>query len=291
MNKMPSAKAAVLSISSRIPLALKKRIPPQIKNRVKSALGIADRGPARRKSWQKRLPNVQRRLLDNPESNSIAYELVLEAARISDTSLWELPSSARPRLATSRSPESDFVRELNHRIEQYNNDHPDGPFTAELREAPVKNNLYEFDQEEVRAPELAQWLSIFPTSPGGGTASYLRSRGVALEFIEENDKFFVIPVAGRGPRVYPKDMLTRVDSGRSQESSKWEWPFPIDLVYTWVDSADEIWQRNYASVADEAALSSGLKAATNSSRWQARDELRFSLRSVEMYAPFMALHN
>ncbi|MCA5892724.1 stealth family protein [Isoptericola sp. NEAU-Y5] len=60
--------------------------------------------------------------------------------------------------------------------------------------------------------------------------------------------------------------------------------FPVDVVYTWVDGSDPRWLRR-----KEAALRSIDEGAHNAtamaaSRFTARDELRYSLRSLEMYA-------
>ncbi|MGO4360762.1 stealth family protein [Terrabacter sp. RAF57] len=60
---------------------------------------------------------------------------------------------------------------------------------------------------------------------------------------------------------------------------------PIDIVYTWVDGSDPEWEARHArtlrSVKGTGAVN---RLATNSSRYLSRDELKFSLRSVEMYA-------
>jgi hypothetical protein len=64
---------------------------------------------------------------------------------------------------------------------------------------------------------------------------------------------------------------------------------PIDAVYTWVDDADPAWAARKRDVlaslgadADELHASS-----TSASRFKNRDELRYSLRSLERYAPFV----
>lgn len=56
---------------------------------------------------------------------------------------------------------------------------------------------------------------------------------------------------------------------------------PIDVVYTWVNGTDPIFIENlqkYISVSD-------VNAAV--SRFNDKDELRYSLRSLEMYAPWV----
>ncbi|MGK5739146.1 stealth family protein [Micromonospora sp. URMC 103] len=61
--------------------------------------------------------------------------------------------------------------------------------------------------------------------------------------------------------------------------------FPIDAVYTWVDGSDPEWRDR-----KRAALSGGgpLHAvAANSSRYHNRDELRYSMRSLHSFAPWL----
>jgi hypothetical protein len=62
---------------------------------------------------------------------------------------------------------------------------------------------------------------------------------------------------------------------------------PIDAVYTWVDGGDRDWQRS-KSEALAGLLGEPLSAfAANESRFHSRDELRYSLRSLDMYADWI----
>lgn len=60
---------------------------------------------------------------------------------------------------------------------------------------------------------------------------------------------------------------------------------PVDIVYTWVDGDDPAWQAR-----KRAALGTGLAATSHSAdaaiaaRYDSRDELRYSLRSVQQFA-------
>lgn len=58
---------------------------------------------------------------------------------------------------------------------------------------------------------------------------------------------------------------------------------PIDVVYTWVDSADANWQRDRARFDVQTANAS----AANAERFIDRQELRYSLRALELFAPFV----
>lgn len=61
---------------------------------------------------------------------------------------------------------------------------------------------------------------------------------------------------------------------------------PIDLVYTWVDGADEDWQRKRRET--QAKISGVLlPTADDQARYASHDELRFSLRSAEAFLPWV----
>ncbi|MGP4000659.1 stealth family protein [Streptomyces sp. 8N706] len=63
--------------------------------------------------------------------------------------------------------------------------------------------------------------------------------------------------------------------------------FPIDVVYTWVDGSDPV-----LTAQREACRSGGQSPRihareTSASRYTSHDELKYSLRSLQMYAPFV----
>ncbi|MCQ9386009.1 stealth family protein [Brevibacterium sp. 50QC2O2] len=62
---------------------------------------------------------------------------------------------------------------------------------------------------------------------------------------------------------------------------------PVDLVYTWVDGDDPGWRAKRAAV--EASVDPGSlnETATVTSRFISRNELKYSLRSVEYYASWV----
>ncbi|MFI5890213.1 stealth family protein [Actinoplanes sp. NPDC051513] len=63
--------------------------------------------------------------------------------------------------------------------------------------------------------------------------------------------------------------------------------FPIDVVYTWVDGSDHDWlERKNASLAAVGQEQINT-IATNQSRFISRDELRYSLRSIVSFAPWV----
>ncbi len=64
---------------------------------------------------------------------------------------------------------------------------------------------------------------------------------------------------------------------------------PIDVVYTWVDGSDPEWIRRKAKAQQQHVTSEQVihELAANESRFTSRDELRFSLRSLDMYADWV----
>jgi hypothetical protein len=64
---------------------------------------------------------------------------------------------------------------------------------------------------------------------------------------------------------------------------------PIDAVYTWVDGSDARWRerrrQTLARLGERGARLDG--SATSDVRFLSRDELRYSLRSLERFAPFI----
>jgi hypothetical protein len=64
--------------------------------------------------------------------------------------------------------------------------------------------------------------------------------------------------------------------------------FPIDAVYTWVDGSDPAWLARKAQALGDNAWLAGVNAqSANDSRFICRDELRYSLRSLHCFAPWI----
>lgn len=65
------------------------------------------------------------------------------------------------------------------------------------------------------------------------------------------------------------------------------WPFPIDVVYTWVDDDDPAWRARYAETLETHQREGLHDESASPARFRNRDELRYSLRSLALYAPFV----
>ncbi len=60
--------------------------------------------------------------------------------------------------------------------------------------------------------------------------------------------------------------------------------FDVDVVYTWVDGDDPAWLERKARAQEAAGMASRHHSAASTARYASHDELRYSLRSVEMFA-------
>lgn len=63
--------------------------------------------------------------------------------------------------------------------------------------------------------------------------------------------------------------------------------FPIDLVYAWVDGSDQAWREKRDRYMPERPKNGPSPQSHSESRWRDNDELLYSLRSVELYAPWV----
>lgn len=61
--------------------------------------------------------------------------------------------------------------------------------------------------------------------------------------------------------------------------------FPIDVVYTWVDGEDPKWRKKYDAAKKQ--LDPNFVSSNSASRYTSRDELKYSLRGIAMYAPWV----
>lgn len=63
--------------------------------------------------------------------------------------------------------------------------------------------------------------------------------------------------------------------------------FPIDVVYTWVDGTDPAWIERKRTAIEQETGEGMTEAAAEDLRFIDHDELRYSLRSLEQYAPWI----
>ncbi|UYQ78862.1 stealth family protein [Glutamicibacter sp. JL.03c] len=62
---------------------------------------------------------------------------------------------------------------------------------------------------------------------------------------------------------------------------------PVDAVYTWVDSSDPDWQTSYSQFKNSVPAAGSHPTSRDIARYTSRDELKYSLRSLEMNMPWI----
>lgn len=149
----------------------------------------------------------------------------------------------------------------------------------------------------VRARTARLLLEPWPRVATG--ASLLgRASGVAVEFWEEGpDGDLHAPGRATHASVVPRGtatVTTRVHDVEVPtlpmltEPTPYECRFPVDVVYTWVDGHDAAWndarEARLAEVSDATMLT---RASSGRARYVDRGELRYSLRGVHLFAPWV----
>lgn len=123
--------------------------------------------------------------------------------------------------------------------------------------------------------------------------------GCDIEFWETDpdDGTMTAPRENRGARILDAEAARLVPAERQgrpvRTPAVFEQPmledvlFPIDVVYTWVDGADPAWLARKAAALGESAPPQLHAEATDPARFRSRDELMYSLRSLDDFAPWV----
>ncbi|MCD4718370.1 MAG: Stealth CR1 domain-containing protein [Desulfobacula sp.] len=123
------------------------------------------------------------------------------------------------------------------------------------------------------------------------------SKGWGCVLWENDFPIQILSVKDNGSYFIPENKLARkrygyinkvwvLDNNKNTEVD--ECQFDIDMVYTWVDDSDPEWlEKKEACLRLLSNDNSHHVTSFSSSRFKNRDELLFSLRSVEYYAPFI----
>jgi len=101
----------------------------------------------------------------------------------------------------------------------------------------------------------------------------------------------------RNPGLFARDLLIKLypfDFGGNIHAASESQPpdllrirFPVDVVYTWVDPADPEWEAERTKWMDEERSLGLAEDPADVARFSNHDELRFSLRSLHDYAPWV----
>lgn len=88
------------------------------------------------------------------------------------------------------------------------------------------------------------------------------------------------PVGASGPSTYPT-------YGEFASPLVDDITFPIDVVYTWVDGSDPAWLARKDATLAAMGMEGLNEQSANASRYLDREELRYSLRSISAFAPWV----
>jgi hypothetical protein len=147
--------------------------------------------------------------------------------------------------------------------------------------------------ESLRLADVVQADSIVVQFPYPGRLQRMSLGGIEILIVEQRGERYVArrrradkvdwtsDFTGIGDRT----ALVSTRTGSSDARRHVLENEPIDVVYTWVDSADPQWEaarREWAS-----RQTTRLDSSDNDQRYLDRDELRYSLRSLWLFAPFV----
>ncbi|MGC0271068.1 stealth conserved region 3 domain-containing protein [Glutamicibacter soli] len=153
-------------------------------------------------------------------------------------------------------------------------------------------------------PDLAEVAVLRCVSPRRSMADgrkYGFAYGVDVEFwkLPENDgpdALVVAPRENSASRIMSNDDFKLVETNFDdhatlvpavfQKSFLEEIDFEIDAVYTWVDGDDANWQEERLRLQAEVSGSEFHPEAVHAARFRSRDELKYSLRSIQYFAPW-----
>ncbi|MBX9393694.1 stealth family protein [Streptomyces sp. TRM72054] len=176
---------------------------------------------------------------------------------------------------------------------------PDAP-----RPAPPVSTRDPRAWREVSAARVLQ-ISWYRTDPGRHLLLG-HQYGCAIEFWQRHGTHLVAPRANRATWAVAADGGNVLGAARlfSRFVSDWtpgrlapalatrpeflvhcadDIAFPVDAVYTWVDGDDPAWQRRKAQAKGEVYHAESASDA----RFISRDELRYSVRSLHLFAPWI----
>ncbi|MEU5052535.1 stealth conserved region 3 domain-containing protein [Streptomyces sp. NPDC021096] len=139
-----------------------------------------------------------------------------------------------------------------------------------------------------------------PVLTGGGQLRVSGVYGCNVDFwkdTEDDETTVTFPGGNRYGGTLPRAELAKTASIRLGERDYASFEaytktfveqvdFPIDVVYTWVDGTDPAWMaRKERTQAEHGILAA--ESAGASARFRSRDELRYSLRSLDLHAPWV----
>lgn len=146
----------------------------------------------------------------------------------------------------------------------------------------VYANFADSTQQSVVGPEFACQVDVWSRDRHPVTNDLeWRTHEPNIMSMRLPDGFRLVEQPVVGDRDYP------VVAGSNLRRHPTKIDFPVDVVYTWVNGNDPSWRERKEAAAAGLELRQLNPHAMNASRYIDREELRFSLRSLEAYADFV----
>nr|WP_315973687.1 Stealth CR1 domain-containing protein [Glutamicibacter sp. M10] len=304
-----------------------KRLGNKINRKVQSRIDDVSRLQGKKKSLRKlRESNVRSDLMLLPSAGEQMLFRVTRKMNLSDVRkdsqaiisqvleeegmlYWELPTKANAP-ATIHTLEDNGRRlltvlrgipELSHWYFQFVREDGKSAGAPRLLREIKWSNRY-------RAIRLYERVAYSPTSNFRAGAT----QGVVLNFwvdsqiplnVEVNsetsddetplvfEEVIVAPVWNENATLLPNPVSRDAEFRSSLEKARnplaTQVDFEIDAVYTWVDGADDIWQAQKASALHVLDEEQFIDDAVSDARFADHDELKYSLRSIDQFAPWI----
>lgn len=161
--------------------------------------------------------------------------------------------------------------------------------SATLSPTPSVNQFNEDDRVFLVEPAVTKWGDSV-------VGRYGFESGIVLERWRRDEEGMLAPPAWN-------PYTSRVLDGALNESSEedlvlglsnlmeppnlFDVTFPVDVVYTWVDGTDSAWLARKRQAVEQSSGEDLTEEAAADMRFIDHDELRYSLRSIERYAPWI----
>ena len=172
---------------------------------------------------------------------------------------------------------------------------PKAPIYATYQGGPILRQISRIT--DIPDFEASGVISVLePRIVAGSSLSYGPGSACQIEFWEFDEDHAVAPRENRASRYLSKDdftlMPTTLFGFAAQAPSALkdimldDVAFPVDAVYTWVNGDDPAWLESKKRTEAEISGVEYHNEANHMARFRSRDELKYSLRSLDMFAPW-----
>lgn len=228
-------------------------------------------------------------LVTPAEARSEALRLCIEAAAATGDDWFVIPTHDRPAptVVVPASARARMLTALSSAPEHFSLVHPHDRGWPARRLPPRR-------MAEVLSNAAPNRVVLEPWPRGEGRRSHLaEDSGVDIEFWDRlptgalaapRPNRWLQRVSAATPRVEVEVAGLRVPTLELMAApTAYDVAFPIDVVYTWVDDGDPSW----LAARDERSAIDARREAAGDARFRNRDELRYSMRSLHMFAPWV----